>query len=227
MIRLVLALLICSTPAFAGHRCVEVSDVVGYQQCSRYGATWSGATLWWELGLTSTRVELDPVDRAVTGGRVISAAGAFTANGPRMRDLYGIGEHLYIGSELLFGHIAHGPGLMWVAAARGGTTPTSSSTTGTVAGSALLIGARFNAGPVRFGLELAAGPRFAFLTSTAFPSTIFGGGGLVLETRAEASVWISPHWSVIGLAGTSLLDSHEASLTVGLGVHAFPFDGGR
>ena len=227
MIRITLVLLVSTTPAFAGRHCAEVSDVVGYQQCSRYGSMWSGGSLWWELGLSTTRVEIDPIDRDVMGTRVISASGTFTAIGPRMRNLYGLREHFYVGSDAMFGDIGNGPRLASDGTARGDMPSLDQGTSGAIGAVLLLIGARFNAGPVRFGLELASGAHFEYLTSTAFPSTIFASGGFALETRAEASVWLSAHWSAIGLAGLSLLDSHDASLTVGLGFHAFPFDGGK
>ncbi len=227
MIRIVIVLLVGTAPAFAGRHCAEVSDVVGYQQCSRYGSMWSGASLWWELGLSSTRIDIDPIERDAMGTHVISAPGSFTAMGPRIRNLYGLREHFYVGSDVMFGRVGNGPMLVSDGTARGDSPSLGQRTSGAIGSCLLLIGTRYGAGPVRFGLELAWGAHFEYLTSTAYPSTIFAGAGFALETRAEASVWLSPHWSAVGLAGVSLLDAHDASLTVGLGLHAFPFDGGK
>jgi hypothetical protein len=127
----------------------------------------------------------------------------------------------------MLGHVGNGPILVGDGTACSDTPALARGTSGTFGASLLVVGARFSAGPVRFGLELATAVHFEYLTSPACPATIVASGGLAVETRAEASFWISPHWSAIGLAGVSLLDAHDASLTVGLGLHLFPFDGGK
>src|SRR5947207_15978026 len=79
-----------SSPALAGHRhCEETSSVVGYQQCSRFGAMWGGATLAWELGVTAQRFRFDAIDHdvGVTGYGTVhlpspAPTGASTANSP-------------------------------------------------------------------------------------------------------------------------------------------------
>jgi hypothetical protein len=91
----------------------------------------------------------------------------------------------------------------------------------------LAAGMRQSVGLVTLGTELAFGPRSEVYTNAALPGATFVQFGLAFEARANASVWLSPHWSTGVMLATSLLDRNDVSITLALGVHAFPYDGGR
>jgi hypothetical protein len=77
------------------------------------------------------------------------------------------------------------------------------------------------------GTELAFGPRLVAFSDDRLPGVLFGQGGPVLEARAHASVWLSMHWTTGVMLATSMLARDDVSITFALGLHAFPYDGGR
>jgi hypothetical protein len=222
----ILTIMLAAAPAAAGHRvCHEDSAVVGYQRCSRFGTEWSGATLSWELGSAWLRFPLDAIDRMTSTGHVVAPASTGTATALRLRDLYGFTEHFYVASELTFGWMTTMP-LLDVAPTRG-AMPTGDGTNGYLGAGMLAAGLRSSLGPITLGSELAFGARLAVFSSDRVPGVLFGQGGPILEARAHANVWLSMHWSLSTMLATSVVERGDTSITVSLGLHAFPFDGGR
>jgi len=231
----VVALIVLATSsAIAGHHCVEESEVVGYQRCSRFGVGWTGRTLGWELGATMLRVPIDPIDRdvevmrngATSSYRVVTPPSLGAATGLRLRNLYGLTDHFYLATELTLGHLTAMPSLGIEPVVRD-TMPVDDTTTGWLFGGMLAAGVRSSAGIVALGGELAFGPRAVVFSNSSLPGVLFGQGGPALEARAHASVWLSMHWTIGAMAATSVFDRHDVSMTLTLGLHAFPFDGGR
>lgn len=107
-----------------------------------------------------------------------------------------------------------------------GTPTLTPSSTGLVGGNAVLgFGGRL-AG-VDLGVEIAGGGRvLAYTYDSTYlacetTSTITAGSA-VLEGRARASVWLTPHLTLSALAGKSALDSGMmGGLTLGFTNHAF------
>ena len=225
----VLAIVVLSTsPAIAHPRhCDEESDVVGYQRCSRFGTGWSGErTLAWELGATMLRMPFDAVDRTVDAGHVIAPAGTAAVSAIRLRNIYNLARHFYIATELSLGKLTGAPELVIEPAARD-IMSLDGGTHGTLFDGMLAAGTRASLGPVAVGSELAFGPRVLIYSKADLPGVLFGQGGVALEARVHASVWLSPHWSAGVMLATSVLERDDVSITCGLGLHAFPFDGGR
>ena len=229
----VAAILAASTVAAAHHRtCVETSDVVGYRECSRFGDRWSGGrSLSWELGAVALTLPIDPIDQPLDpvdpARRGISAGGSASATALRLRSLYGLAPHFYVASELTFGAITNAP-LIAVAPAARNATSMPNETRGHVLGGMLAAGTRSMVlDHITFGTEVAFGPRVTLLTAPRAPDTLFGQGGMTLEARAHGTVWMSPHWSAGVMFATSLVERGDYSVTLALGLHAFPFDWGH
>lgn len=223
-----------ASPAIAGHRrCHEASAVVGYQRCSRLGAGWSGPTLAWELGGAMLRVPLDAIDRrvdvtsdgATSAYHVVSPTESGAAAAARLRNLYGLTEHMYLASELTLGRLK-APSLAIQPVARE-VMSLDDTTTGWLFAGMLAVGARSSIGPVVLGTELAFGPRLVTFSNDRLPGVLFGQGGPVLEARAHASAWLSMHWTTSVMLATSLFARNDVSITFAIGLHAFPYDGGR
>ncbi len=223
--KVLLVIVALSSPAIAGRRCDEQSTVVGHQRCTRFGAGWSGATLSWEFGATALRVPLDAIARDTPTGHVTAAATTVVATAGRLRDLYGFGEHFYLASELTLGRLTP-PNLTIDPVARE-TMPFTAQDRGWLFEGMLAAGTRSSVGPIVLGTELAFGTRLMIFSDHRIPAVLFGQGGPVLEARAHASVWLSMHWSAGLMLATSVVERDDISLTISLGLHAFPFDGGR
>lgn len=208
------------------HSCHEVSETLGHQVCSRFGAGWSGATLAWELGWTSQRMPLDAIDRDTVAGRATAAASVVDAQGLRLRSLYDLLDHFYVATELVAGRFA-GPRLAVAAAPLARVMAPTDDTRGSMFGGVLAAGGRASLGPLVLRSELAFGSRFALFSDPHVPATLFGQGNVVLEARASASAWLSMHWSAGVVVATSLRERDDVAITVNLGLHALPFDGGR
>ena len=229
---------ILATPAVAvaGHRhCSETSTVVGYQQCSRFGAGWAGATLGWELGLTVQSFRFEAVDRDVdvaragqtTAYHVTSTAEPGAATALTLRNLYNLTEHVHVATELAFGHLVDEPRLAIGPVARE-MTPMETTSRGWLFGGLLAVGVHASPlGSVTVGTEIGFGPRMIVFETAQLPGTLFGQGGPALEARVHAALWVSPHWTIGALVSTNVLAADEHSLTLALGLHAFPYDGGR
>ena len=56
--------------------------------------------------------------------------------------------------------------------------------------------------------------------------TSVADAGGVLEARGRVDWWATPHLTLGASVGTSLIDHHDHSFTVGFGGHARAFDGG-
>lgn len=229
----IMALLGLSSPAMAGRHCAEVSAVVGYQRCSRFGTEWTGGTLSWELGLTIQRIPFDPIDKDVdvmqagnrTSYRVHAPGSIGSATGLRLRDIYGLADHFYVTSELTLGRLTVGPQLDISPVART-AMPIENATTGVLVEGLLAAGARSSLGVVHLGTELAFGPRAVLYSNDRLQGALFNQSGLLVEARAHASMWLSMHWTIGVMAATSVIDRHDVSMTLSLGLHAFPYDGG-
>ena len=219
------AVVLASAPAYAGHACHETSEVLGHQTCSRFGTGWSGPTLAWELGWTMQRVPLDAVDRETPTVHATSAAASGDVRGLRLRSLYDLVEHFYIVTDVAVGALSRPP--LVLDPVQRTTMPVDATTSGWMFAGVLGAGGRVAVGPIVLRSELAFGARLAEYADPRVPATFFGQGGPILEARADASVWLSLHWSAGVMLATSLVEHNDTSITFGLAVHAFPYDGNR
>jgi hypothetical protein len=228
-VKLAIALALVPAVAEAGHSCHEVSHVVGYERCSRFGGWARSPSIWIEGGAVALRFDPGPLDAIGSGTNGVvhltTAPGdsrPINATGGRFRDLIGF-RGGYLGSELDVATFSDGPQLVVDASPRGGITMASSS--GTVFQPKLLLGYRQLVGPLSLGLEAAGGFRGITFDAGGSQSSFQMWG--LLEVHARADWWISEHWTVGAQAATDVLRSHDDSIALTLGVHVTPWDGLR
>lgn len=227
-----------ATPA-----CVEVSGVVGRQQCGRYGA-WSIARfspiLTLESGVSVRRVSLDGV---AFGGEVDHGAeGSYQYRlvGDELADVATLvtadlrilgGRTIYGGAELGVGGVAADESQM---AATTSGAPERASMTPSVQmsfGYGAVLGVRLPLGKLRASAEVFAGGRTLQLsvdsalgaceTTDASYATRFS-----VEPRARLEAWVSPWFTLGAFAGTDLVSS-APSFGAFLSGHTRAFDGQR
>jgi hypothetical protein len=203
--------------------CHEVSDVVGYHHCTRFGIAWSREAdtprITVELGHYFRHFEARPFtldDTPVsTGGATDWHA---TADGEYGRVLAGIGPYLYAGVEFDGGGLDRLP-----------------RTTGTAVGEGTELVPLAVAGVhvieryrVALSAELAAGVRYddyAACGTEGCPDT--SQLRTALEARAHVSIFFHPQLSVDLGYGHSLLDAHDRIFTFSVAVHGRVMDGMR
>ena len=227
-VKLVALVALVPAVAEAGH-CYEVSHVVGYERCSRFGGWSRSPSLWIEGGVVALHIDPGALDVIATapGGPVhlTTAPGdgrAIDATGGRFRDLIGF-RGGYFGSETDLATFSDGPQLVVDASPRGGVTMTSSS--GTIFQAKVLLGYRQLFGPVSLALEAAGGFRGVVFDAMGAQAPFQMSG--LLEAHAHADVWVSEHWTVGAQVGTDVVHMHDDSLALTLGVHLTPYDGMR
>jgi hypothetical protein len=220
--------------AEAGHHCHEVSDVVGYQVCSRFGSWSQGMIVWVEGGPVELRFTPEPLDAQVqspAGGPPVhwtSVPGdhrSIVATGGRFGTLLGFFRG-YVGLEVDAATFSNGPQLVVDASERGGGV-TMDSSSGSLLQAKAVVGYRQLVGPVALGLEGAGGFRAATFdaktTSLQSPTQMWG----LAEVHARADWWVSPHWTVGAQVSTDVARMHDDSVALMLGAHLTPWDGLR
>jgi len=106
-------------------------------------------------------------------------------------------------------------------------TPTLTSSSTMLLGGVGVLGFGGRIGSVDLGLEVAGGGRvLAYTYDSAYlaceTSSTITAASAVLEGRARASVWLSPHVTLSALAGRSALDDGiMGGLSIGFTNHAF------
>jgi hypothetical protein len=214
--------------AEAGH-CHEVSHVVGYERCSRFGAWSRPPSIWIEGGMVALRIDPGRIDADASSAsglvHLSSAPGdtrGINASGGTFRDLIGF-RGGYFGSETDVATFSDGPQLVVDASPRGGVAMASSS--GTIFQAKVLIGYRQLYGPLSLALEAAGGFRGVTFDAMGAQGP-FEMSGLV-EAHARADVWVSEHWTVGAEVATDVLRMHDDAIALTLGVHLTPWDGLR
>ncbi|HSS02352.1 MAG TPA: hypothetical protein VLM79_35075 [Kofleriaceae bacterium] len=233
--------------AAAAKRCEETSDVVGYRQCTRFGAWGMNPRiphLVVEAGVVVRQFGtlLDgQINRynhgaeafafrvlSLSPGRAIDTAVLST-----LRGSLGLSHGLYAAAEIDLGgltHAAHATTEMMSSGVLG--TPDVRQDGGFVVDSLATVGFRGATHAGGLGVELAGGLR---AVSYGFHSTYFDcirptsvmAYAPVAEARARGELWLSP-WLTAGVTvGTSVLEQHTWMGGVYLGVHTRAFGGGR
>jgi hypothetical protein len=200
---LVLAVLAAPTAAWAGHHCHEVSQIVGYEQCGRFGGWSFGAMVSLEAGVSALRFS----DTSATGGRTRLAVG--------------FGRTFYLASQLDLAAITGGvrPGV----AALGGSTMPPTAAGGSVAQELMLLGAHRRFGQLTIAAEAGPGVRFATY-DTGRPAM---QGWFVLELQPKLDLWLTPNISVGAVGGFDLVQHDGFSAALVMGFHLTPYDMAR
>jgi len=219
-------------------QCVEHSDVVGHQTCTRFGS-WDATyvpALTFELGGSLHLVDgasLDGFSLAEhDGGNVgVNVTGTRTAaiGTGDLRVRLAITRNFYLGVELGIGGGPSAPGLQATTSMADATVRPSG--TMWISGG-FAVGARIPLGAIDLRAELLLGGALATseLHERYFDCenyvSIGSGIGLV-EPRVAIDWWVSP-WMTLGVVGGVNLAGplSDAQVGVAVGFHARPHDGG-
>lgn len=198
-------------------RCEEVSGVVGYRRCSRFGSAWSTPSwvpsLMIDIGVTSHR--LANVGRSETLARTVGGEeddrSHVLALAPDLRLGFAF-PHFYVGVEASAGVVRFADQF---------ETPGGYVRGGGVAGIASNSSAWSVAGELAVGHEMILARRHS--RDGMQPDLI--RSGLALDVRLRASLWATP-WITIGAAvGTSAIHRGEASVGLFIALHGRAYDG--
>ncbi len=208
---LVLAMLVPQL-AEAHSSCQEVSKVVGYRHCGRFGVWSVPLSISLELGISTLVVErpmATAVGRDTTGQ---ASPGFLDAHGFMFGYRFSLPHDWYISSDLTL--------------AFGITDPVTGDSVA-IGRDDLGVGYHHTFGRLSIGGDLAGGVRFSdFAPSgvTARDQLAIDG---VVDARAHAEVWLTP-WITLGAQGrVDLLDSHDVAVAVTIGTHLRAFDATR
>jgi hypothetical protein len=235
---------------FAGgvsQRCEETSDVVGYRQCTKFGA-WGmnpriphlvieGGVLVRQFSslldgqVTSYNHGAESFSYRVlapSAGRAIDTAVLST-----LRASLGFSHGLYAAAEVDLGGLArpaHATTEMMSSGVFG--SPDLRQDGGFVVDSLATIGIRGATHAGGLGVELSGGMRavsygFHSTYQDCLQSTSVTAYGPVAEARARGELWLSP-WLTAGVTvGTSVIEARTWMGGLYLGVHTRAFGGGR
>jgi hypothetical protein len=238
------AVLLCMLASRTAHArgCSEVSDIVGYEKCNRFGDGWSldrrpplffgftlqhslfdpnGVTFQQEKGKGVT-LGNDPSLPHFDGGSL--GVGGLEAFGFDLRiGGYFLGP-LYTGID--FG-VGFGHNRLGVVSSNGTTFIPSNSTfntnESTIGG---LLGVRLPLGRLSLRLEELGALRTAEIwEETPAGELRMGAFRGVLETRALVDVWATPNLTLSVYGGTNALDTQEQSMGLAIEYHGRSFDG--
>jgi len=230
-----------------GQRCEETSDVVGYRQCTKFGA-WGMNTRVPHLtieGGVLVRQFVSRLDgqigtfshgsesfsyRAITGApsRVLDTAVLST-----LRANIGLSHGLYAAAEVDLGGLA-APGRAATEMMSSGVfgDPELRQDGGFVVDSLATVGLRSSGHAGSLAVELSGGMRaVSYGFHSRYHDCVAASSVLayapVAEARARGELWLSP-WLTAGVTvGTSVLEARTWMGGLYLGVHTRAFGGGR
>lgn len=234
------AALACESRAFA-KGCTEVSDIVGYEKCHRYGDGWAVERRWpIGIALTLPYQTFDPNGLGFDFAQGKHDPNTFTASGDKFKSnaLGAFGFNLriegfvwrwfYVGVEwgLGFGHnqIADFTNIV-------GNTTTQFSGSDAGINTVLFhgggfLGLRIPLGRMSLRLEGFAGGNIATVNVDSALGGYEGSGGRgSLMPRAAIDVWASPNVTMSAFGGFNGLDTRERTVGVMLEYHVRSFDG--
>jgi hypothetical protein len=237
-IRVVAFLLALAAPVLAEAHCREMSSIVGYQRCTRFGTWGFGVRLSLEVGATALRLDGDAIDATANGTgtgtkyHFMAAPGddrPLTAAGVRMRFSIGFGRTFYATPQLDLAPITGGPRLIADVSTHGGTSMTTASSDGFVSQYVMLAGLHRRFGAVSLAVELGPGLRIASYAPGELPrgTPTALQGWFVLQAQPAMDVWLTPNVSLGVQAGANLVDQSSVSAALVLGLHGTPYDMAR
>ncbi len=235
----------CATLAFESlaqaKGCVEVSDIVGYEKCHRFGDGWAVERRW-PIGLALTfpyqtfdpngldfsfqQGKNDPNKFSLPGDKLGSTAFGTAGFNIRMEGF--IWSWIYIGVEwgLGFGHNQISDFSAMV-----GNTPQNFTGSDAAVNTVLFhgggfAGLRIPLGRVSLRLEGFAGGNMASINAHSTVGDYSGSGGRgALMPRAAVDLWPSPNVTFSVYGGVNAIDTRERTLGLMLEYHVRSFDG--
>ena len=195
--------------------CVDTeSEVVGYRQCTRYGAWGSNLLdpdMFVQVGMNMRHFAgAAPMAAArTTSGTEHPHAGGDDALMFDERIGYPLSTGLYLAFDFELGNFAN---------------PESKRTADRdfVLDGLFSFGARGGLGPVSLGAELAGG-----VMQSSFPKQPTEQTDAIFEARGRAELWLAPWFTVGGAIGASLIDRGTWMAGLYLGVHTWAYAGDR
>jgi hypothetical protein len=225
--------------------CSDTTDVVGYRQCTKYGA-WSASTRWplliFELGLGvqtfdnplregSGSVEHEGEHftyRVSGGGDRGNDPAAAVAVVTTARLGVGTALGLYTAVELELGGLARDQTRVEMTSTGRLGAPTIEQTSAIAMGALGVVGFQKGTSRLLLGAEVLGGVRAVsysyysqYLACQQTSSILVGRG--VVEARARASYFVTPMLSVGAQLGTSLVDQRDWNMGVYLGGYTRAF----
>jgi hypothetical protein len=233
--------LLASRPAHA-RGCSEVSDIVGYEHCNRFGDGWAvdrRFPLFLGFGLQHSLFDPNGLTFQQETGKGVALANDaslphFDGGSLGVGGLESFGFDVRVGGYFL-GPLYTGVDFGWgfghndmaVVSSNGTTfTPSRSSfnTSENTFGS--LLGIRLPLGRLSLRLEELAALRTEEISEeTPTGEMRMGAFRGVLETRALVDVWATPNVTLSVFGGTNALDTNEHSAGLTLEYHGRSFDG--
>ncbi len=171
---------------------------------------------WYEAGVVRTQID--------TGGSNLVEGYAIRFS-PRVA----VHPHLYIGGELdagsLDGQVAVPPAYRTTS---GGEMTPSTNVQGKLGAVRFVVGTRARAGIISAGAELALGMQSTELED-AYGVQIGNVDSLstILEGRGRLDLWLSPRFTIGGVAGVELSQTRNLTAGLMLGFHWDNYDGVR
>lgn len=192
--------------------CRENLDVVGYQQCRRFGE-WGRVArepdMAVEVGLGMHHVLAPPVPPMMATARGAALARYADLGTGDVR--ISAGAHgLYGGVELAVGDLTRD------------TYPLGAFVQG-----GAIVGGRVALAPFEVGAELFAGGRSIRLTHNINDSKAAADRSGVVEARLTAGMWATPWLLVEATAGSGIVDRNEWDASIGVAFHSRTFAGER
>jgi hypothetical protein len=223
---LVIAALAALAPRAEAKGCHEVSDVVGYHHCTRFGYLWSRESdsprFTFDIGWYYHRFTALPFTLGDAARLTQPAPNFYTAShGVQVRFLGGIGHVLYTGLELDAGSIDVLPQPIGLQPQQGMS----------ISPNAVLGAHLFERFRLAVSAELVGGVRYAdfFVCDPPNATKCMGPDSSEwrrqLEARGRIDVYPHPHFSIGFAYGHSLLDSTDSMWSISLGIHGRTMNG--
>lgn len=224
--------------------CVEDNDVVGYRQCTKFGAWGTNLRMprfFLELGTNVRQFEgLGSHSGTVTHGvesfsyRMVMPDSDTLATAVTSTMRLGIGTRhgFYAGLEGELGGIGAQSGSVEMQAQGSFGSPQLDAATGMYMGAFGIAGVRGSAGRATFAIEGAGGVRseryrFASTYHLCETTDVIAVTDGVVEARARAELWLNP-WVTAGVSlGTSVVHRDDWLAGAYFGFHSRAFGGGR
>ncbi len=218
--------------------CSEVSDIVGYERCHRFGDGWAVERRWpIVLSLELPYQTFDPRGVDFDFQREKADPNAFSVPGrelgPNVLSTAGLalrGEGffwrwLYVGAEIGFGlgHNEIGSFTATVGDASKTFTTSESAINTVMMQGGVLLGVRVPLGRLSLRLEGFAGGSILTVDSSGGYSGTAGRG--LLMPRAAADFWVSPNVTFSAYGGFDALDTRNQTLGLAVAFHVRSFDG--
>ena len=222
--------------AFASSSCREVSDIVGYEKCHRFGDGWAvERRLPIAIALQLPYVSFDPNGYDFDavhkkGDPSLTFPGA--ALGANTFDAVGFGgriEGFFLGplyTGVSFGGAFGHQSFARVTAGGNVLSPSESFVNTTIISGGALLGVRVPLGWVSFRLEaLFGGSSVSISQQSAVGGFTSSAGHGIIEPHAMVDVWATPTVTLSAYAGANVFDTKERSMGLVLEWHGRSFDG--